>query len=165
MFAGLAGLLFISAFWRRLRQWTWHRAMTSWSRSSQAKTLPKFSLDGSMAEGELRQLAIQIYSRMGYRIRNRLEDGIYLHLINPEMNMELVTCNPGSEPVAFHHVYSLELEMKRTKAVRGFFWAPAGFTNECMEWVGNRSIVLADQLEIGRLVDCARAKGSRFLED
>lgn len=164
MVASLAGLLFVSTLWRRLRQWTWQRAMTSWDRSSRAKSAPKYVLPEHIAENELRQLAIQIYARMGYRLPNKDSEGIYLPLINPNHEIELVTCKTGSEPLALHHVYSLELEMRRLKAVRAFLWAPSGFTSECREWAANRSIMLADGTEIGRLVDCAQAKGSRFLE-
>ena len=164
MFACLAGFVFVSAFWRQLRQSTWQRAMSSWNRSSQIKSAPKFVLSAQLPERELRQLAVQSYSRMGYRVLNKLEDGVYLQLINPERKLELVACKQGPEPVALHHVYSLDLEMKRTKAVHAFFWAPAGFTDECAGWVTYRDIILADQNEIGRLVDCAQAKGSRLLE-
>ncbi|HSL29461.1 MAG TPA: restriction endonuclease [Anaerolineales bacterium] len=162
--ASLAGLLFVSTLWRRLRRWTWQRAITSWDRSSRAKSTPKYMLPANIAEHELRQLAIQIYSRMGYRVPKRDPEGIYLPLINPNHEIELVTCHHGSEPLALHHVYSLELEMRRLKAVRAFFWAPSGFTSECQGWAANRSIMLADSSEIGRFVDCAQAKGSRFLE-
>jgi hypothetical protein len=86
-----------------------------------------------------------------------------LHLINPDGKIEMVAFSQQSEPVSLHQVYPLELEMKRMKAVRGFFWAPTGFTDESIEWVIHRSIVLADRTEIGRLVDCAQTKGSRFL--
>lgn len=164
MVVGLAGLLFVSAFWRRLRQWTWRRAMTSWDRSSRADSAPKYVLPENISERELRELAIQFYSRIGYRLPGRDPEGIYLPLINPNHEIELVTCKQGSEPLALHHVYSLELEMRRLKAVRAFFWAPAGFASECREWAAHRSILLADGPEIGRFVDCARARGSRFLE-
>jgi hypothetical protein len=109
-------------------------------------------------------LAIQVFSRIGYRLAVRPGGDAYLTLINPEGRLELVACNSQPEPVALHHVYSLDLEMRRTKAARGFFWAPAGFTDECTDWAGRRSIVLADRIEIGRLVDCAHVKGSSFLE-
>jgi hypothetical protein len=160
----LAAMLFISSVRRRLRRWTWQRAIASWSRNSQTGNTPKFVLPDSLAENELRMLASQIYSRIGYRLANRKDTGAYLHLINPDGRIELVACRKQPDPLAFHHVYSLELEMRRTKAVRGFFWAPAGFTDESLEWAKHRSIMLADRLEIGRLVDCARAKGSRLLE-
>ena len=160
----LATLMLVSIFWMRLRRWTWQRAMAGWYRRYQAGSTPKFVLADHTTESELRQLAIQTYSRIGYRLATRENADIYLRLINPEGKIELVACNPQSEPVELHQVYPLELEMKRLKAVRGFFWAPAGFKDESIAWVAHRSIVLANRIEIGRLVDCAQTKGSRFLE-
>ena len=160
----LATLMLVTFFWMRLRRWTWQRAMAGWYRRYQVGGKPKFVLEDHLAEGELKQLAIQTYSRIGYRLVTRENADLYLRLINPEGKIELVACKQQPEPVELHQVYPLELEMKRLKAVRGFFWAPAGFTDESMEWVAHRSIVLADRIEIGRLVDCAQAKGSRFLQ-
>jgi hypothetical protein len=160
----LASLMLLSFYARRLRRWTWQRAITGWSRNSRAGVSPKFSLPADLEDGRLRQLAIQVFSRMGYRVALRPEESPYLTLINPEGRIELVACKGQAQPVELHHVNSLDLEMRRIKAARGFFWAPAGFTGECAEWAGRRSIVLADRLEIGRLVDCAHVKGSRFLE-
>jgi hypothetical protein len=157
------GLMFVSSFWKRLRKRTWQRAMAAWKESSQGGNTPKFDITGHLSEDGLRQLAIQIYSRMGYRIPNR-EIKEYLQLINPDGRIELIACKQRANQIELHHVYSLELEMKRTKAVRGFFWAPTGFTSEAIDWAVHRSIILADQIEIGRLVDCAQAKGSHFLE-
>lgn len=160
----LAALMLVSAFWTRLRTWTWHRAMAGWHRKYQAGNTPKFVLPESLREDELRQLAVRTYSRIGYRQSARDQEGTYLHLLNPDGQIELVACKQQSDPIALHQVYPLELEMKRTKAVRAFFWAPAGFTEECIDWVTQRSIILADRIEIGRLVDWAQAKGSRLLE-
>lgn len=165
MLGGIAGLMFSHAFWRRLRQWTWKRSMSSWSRASQAKIQPKSVLPDPLAEGELRHLAGQVYSRLGYRLASKKEQGVYLHLINPKGQVELVACKLERDPLELHHIYSLDLEMKRIKAVRGFFWAPSGFTEECEEWVVNRPIVLVDRLEIRRWMDCSRSKGSRLLEN
>jgi hypothetical protein len=164
MFAGLASLLLVSVFWRRLRKWTWQRAMASWIRSSHAGIAPKSAIKDSLAEGELRQLASKYFSRIGYRITGGADGGVYLTLINPEGRIELVVCKQESRPIELHHIYSLELEMRRTKAVRGFFWATGGFSGETIDWVAHRSIVLADTAEIGRFIDCAEAKGSRLLE-
>jgi hypothetical protein len=157
------GLMFISSFWKWLRKRTWQRTMAAWEESSQGGNTPKFDKTGHLSEEGLRQLAIQIYSRMGYRIPNR-EIKEYLQLINPDGRIELIACKQQPDLIALHHVYSLELEMKRIKAVRGFFWAPAGFTSEAIDWILHKSIVLADRHEIGRLIDCAQANGSRFLE-
>ena len=164
MIGCLAALMLVSAFWIRLRKWTWQRAMAGWHRKYQAGNTPKFVLPDSLRESELRQLAIRTYSRIGYRLSKRDQAGVYLHLLNPDGQIELVACQQQADSIALHQVYPLELEMKRTKAVRGFFWAPAGFTDECIDWVTHRSIVLANGMEIGRLVDWAEAKGSRLLE-
>lgn len=157
------GLMLISAFWKRLRKRTWQKAMAAWKQSSQSKVTPEFDMTTHSSEEELRQLAIHTYSLMGYRIPNR-EIKEYLQLINPDGKIELIVCKHQANAIELHHVYSLELEMKRVKAVRGFFWAPAGFTSEAIDWILHKSIVLVDRHEIGRLVDCALAKGSRFLE-
>lgn len=162
-FGCLIGLMFLSAFWKRLRKRIWLEAMSTWKLNSQSGVTPKSDMTTPLSEDELSQLAIHIYSWIGYRILNR-DRKDYLQLINPEGSIELIACKQQPYPIELHHVYSLELEMKRTKAVRGFFWAPAGFTSETIDWVGHRSIVLTDRDQIRLLVDCAYAKGSRLLE-
>lgn len=164
MIGGLAVLMLVHVLWGRLRRWTWQRAMTGWHRRYQVGSTPKYVLPDQLAEPELRQLAIRTYAQIGYRLARREDTDLYLHLINPDGRIELVACKQQSEPVELHQVYPLELEMKRLKAVRAFFWAPAGFTDESINWVIHRSIVLADRIEIGRLVDCADTKGLRLLE-
>ena len=164
MIGCFAGLIFLSAFRRRLRKRIWLRAMAAWNESSRARNSPNFIMTGPLVEDGLRQLAIQVYSQMGYRIANREAEDGYLQLINPNGMIELIACKQQPDLLELHHVYSLYLEMNFTKAVRGFFWAPAGFTSEALGWVLHRPIVLADGDEIGRLADCAHLKGSRFLE-
>jgi len=160
----LLGLVFVSAFRKWLRRRTWQRAMAAWDKRPHGRNPSKFDMTSHLSEDGLRQLAIQIYSRMGYRIPDGKNEGGYVQLVNPEGEIELFACKQQTDLIKLHHVYSLQLEMKRTKAVRGFFWAPAGFTNEAMDWATHKPIVLADQNEIGRWVDCAHANGSRFLE-
>jgi hypothetical protein len=164
MIGTLALLTTVNLFWRKLRRWTWQRAMAGWHRRYRMGSTPGFALPEPLTEIELRQLVLRTYSRIGYYPAGQAADDSYLRLINPEGRIELVACKQQPDPLALHEVYPLELEMKRTKAVRGFFWAPAGFTDDCMEWVLHRSIVLADRVEIGRLVDCAQTKGLRLLE-
>jgi len=164
MIGCLVGLIFISVFRKWFRKRIWLRAMSAWNESSQPRNTPKLDKLSHLSDDELKQLAIQIYSRIGYRIANSEDETGYLQLINPDGRIELIACKQQSDLIKLHHIYSLELEMKRTKAVRGFFWASAGFTSETRQWVMHRPIILADQQEIGRLVDCAHAKGSRFLE-
>jgi hypothetical protein len=162
--AGMLALVFVSTFWKKLRRWAWQRSMLSWERASWAGHTPKFVLADGIQEDELRRLVTRTYSRMGYLIPSPGKADLYLKLINPDGRVELVACQKPSEPVRLHHVYSLQLEMKRTKAVRAFYWSPWGFTSEAIQWAMSRQILLADPLEIGRFVDCASTRGSGVLE-
>lgn len=147
---GYMGLVLISAFWKRLRKRTWQKAMAAWKQSSQNEVTLEFDMTTPPSEKELKQLAIHIYSRMGYRIPDR-EVKDYLPLLNPDGKVELLVCKHQANPIELHHVYSLELEMKRVKAVRGFIWASVGFTDETFAWVVHRPILLVDRREIARL--------------
>lgn len=159
-----AGLILISLFRKWLRKRIWLRTMSAWKESSRARHAPNYVMANHLSEDGLRHLAIQIYSRIGYRIINSKAEERYIQLIDPDGGIELVACKQQPDLLELHHVYSLQLEMNRTKAVRGCFWAPAGFTSEAIKWVEHKTITLADGHGIGRLVDCATAKGSRFLE-
>lgn len=159
-----AGLMSVNAIWKWLRKRTWRRAMSAWMDNSQARKAPKFSLACQLPEGGLRHLAIQIYSQMGYIIINRDGEEDCIRLINPEGRIELVTCKQQPYRAQIPNLLNLHLEMKKADAVRGFYWSPGGFTDEAIHWVREKPIVLADQNEIGRLVDCAHDKGSSLLE-
>lgn len=160
---GLFGLMLVAGLRRLLRRWIWLRVMDVWRESSRHGNTPNYDMSDNLSEDELRALGIQIYSRIGYRIPN-CEGKDYLQLINPDGKIELLACKRQVSPIPLYHVYSLELEMKRTKAVQGFFWSPSGFSSESIDWAQHRNIILADKGEIGRLIQCARAKGSRLLE-
>ena len=164
IFGCFAGLISLRALRTRLRRRVWQKTMILWKESSLASKTSQFVMRDTLSNGELRQLAIDIYSRMGYRILDREGEDGYIRLINPDGKAELIACKQQPDLIKLHHVYSLELEMRRTKAVRGFFWAPAGFTSEAIEWVLYRPIILTDKHEIGRLADCSQANGSHFLD-
>ena len=100
---------------------------------------------------------------MGYRVLNQ-KIGEYIQLMNPDGKIELVACIKQSGQVQLHQVYSLALAMRLTKAVRGFFWAPSGFTNESIAWVAHRTILLVDRREMERLSGYAARNGSHWLE-
>lgn len=163
MICSLFGFVVVSVLLRWLRQRIWQKAMSAWVVNSSDDNIAKYDLSSLLSEEEFRRLALQTYSRIGYRIP--IDEGReYMRLINPEGRVELLMCKLQEDPMELHHLYSLELEMKRTKAVRGFLWASSGFTSEAIKWVQHRPIVLANRREIGRLIDCARAQGSRLLE-
>ncbi len=162
--ACFVGLIYAGSFRKWLRRKTWEKAIPAWLESSRSACTPQFENAGRLSGIELKHLAIQVYSRMGYRVINAGKEDESIKLINPDGKFELVACKQQPDPIATHQVHSLQLELKLTKAVRGFFWAPAGFTREAMQWASHKPIVLADGHEIGRLVDCAHAKGSWLLE-
>jgi hypothetical protein len=163
MIACFTGLMYAGSVRKWLRRQIWLQAMSAWKESSRARKSPHFEMADDLSENGLRRLAVQSYSRMGYRILNNREDE-YIQLSNPEGQVELVACRLQPALTELHHVHSLQLEMKRTKAVRGFYWAPAGFTGEATQWVLHRPIILADRSEIGRLVECAHGKGLTWLK-
>jgi hypothetical protein len=99
MIGCLAALMLANVLWRLLRKWTWQRAMAGWHRRYQTGTTPKFVLPDQMPESELRKLAIQTYLRIGYRQSNREEQGIYLHLLNPDGRIELVACKQQPDSI------------------------------------------------------------------
>lgn len=162
--ACFTGFIYISSFKKWLRRKIWLKAMAFWEESYTASAIPNFDSAGLLSEVELKRLAIQVYSRMGYLVISPSNEDEHLKLINPEGKIELVVCKRTPNLIAIHHIHSLQLSLKLTKAVRGFFWAPSGFTRDAIQWAVHRPIVLADGNEIGRLVDCANAKGSWLLE-
>jgi hypothetical protein len=164
LIASFVGMMSANAFWKWLRMRTWRRAMSAWRESSQFENAPKSELAWQLSEGGLRNLAIQIYSRMGYIIINRDGGEVTIQLVNPEGRIELATIEQQPDPAEIRNILSLHLEMKRTGAVRGFFWSPSGFTHEARHWTRLKPIVLIDQDKIGRLIDCAYEKGSSIFE-
>lgn len=162
--ACFAGQMSTRTIWKLYRSRTWRRAMSAWTENAQSGNAPKFDLAAHLADGGLRHLAIRVFSQMGYVISNRDGEQAYLRLVNPEGWVELVACRQQPNPAEVRHIVSLHLEMKKADAVRGFYWSPGGFTDEAIHWARQKPIVLADQNEIGRLVDCAHEKGSTLLE-
>ena len=150
-----AALLIVDTWKRSSRERTWLHAMSAWQQSSNARRMPHPSVSAQIAQSDLRQLAIQTYSRLGYRIAAAQPGEIYIRLINPRGQTELLACLQQQELVELHYLNSLHLEMVRTKAPRGFFWASAGFTSEAWKWAQHRPIVLADPAEMGRFLEAA----------
>ncbi|MBN1668747.1 MAG: hypothetical protein JW862_16755 [Anaerolineales bacterium] len=158
MIGGFASLMLVVKLKKRLRKQKWLSAVLSWSENSRAGVAPRFILPGNLSEQGLQQLAIRVFFQIGYRNFNVEGNSSYIRMVNPQGELELLACKQQSEVLDLHYVYSMQLEIKRVKAKRGFFLAPAGFTDETSHWVANRSIVLADRDGIRRLVDCARIR-------
>lgn len=165
MFACLLGLVVLRNSRQRLRKRQWRRAIAVWQESNRLGKIPDYKLASHLSTEDLRRLAIQVYSLMGYSILQASDDGyqdanqnISIRLINPEGKKELVHCKQWREPVGLRQLHSLQKAMERESAIRGFIWAPGGFSQEAFTWVEDRPIILADNQEIGRLVEYTLGK-------
>jgi hypothetical protein len=158
MIGGFGSLVFTVKLKKRLRKRKWLSTMSSWNEAARAGVAPRFILPGNLSQQGLEQLAIRVFSQIGYRIFNAEGNSSYIRMFNPQGDLELLACKQQPEVLDLHYVYSMQLEMQRVKAKRGYFLAPAGFTDETSHWVARRAIVLADRDGIRRLVDCASGK-------
>jgi hypothetical protein len=148
-------VMFLGRIRRSVRRYVWLRAMNAWVKSTQEGKVPEFDFALHLSEGGLKHLAIQTYSRMGYDVfdPDGDDDQTWVRLMNPEGRIELVYCKQCREPLGSSHVNEMQLALKHENAVRGYIWAPGGFSNEAVHWVKNRPIVLADNHGIGRYVE------------
>jgi hypothetical protein len=153
------GVMFLGRIRRWVRRYIWLRTMNAWVKSTHEGKVPEFDFAQHLSHGGLKHLAMQIYSRMGYDVMDREEnevDRMWVKMVNPEGRIELVYCEQSREPLGIAHVHKMQLALKRENAVRGYIWAPGGFSSEAIHWVKNRPIVLADNHGIGRFVESLR---------
>ena len=155
LIGGVASLLVIGPLRMWVRERRWLRAMSAWQESSRGRRMPRVAV-ADMPADDLRRLAIRTYTRLGYMVADHKDEDVYVRLINPRGQTELLAQWHGPEPAELPVVNSLQLEIKRTRALRGFLWAPSGFTAEARTWAARRPIVLADRDEIGRLLEAAQ---------
>ena len=163
LFTSLFGLAYLAGFRKRQRKRVWERVQNAWIESARAKKVPEFTSACRLSDVGLKQLAVDVYLQMGYRIIAQgcaLKRDICIKLINPEGRSELVYCKQWLEPVGLRLVQNLKAVMDQDRAVRGFIWAPGGFSAEAISWVQDKHIVLADNYEIGRLVDSVQKNNS-----
>jgi len=158
------GLFGIHLFWKWLRRRTRERVLSAWQASIQSELPSNVDVAHYLSEGTLRILAMQLFGRIGYGVLNKEDDEGYVRLMNPDGHLELVACKQQADPLEIEHLHELDLELKRTKAVQGFFWAPGGFSEEATHWTKQQPIILADRYGIGHLIDCVLAHHSTLLE-
>ena len=112
----------------------------------------------SLSDLELEKLAAQVYKKMGYQVQHvgQMGDhGIDVLLINPNNQKEIVQCKQWSKPVGEPVLRDLYGAMMHDQAVRGWLWAPRGFSGPAKAWAQGKSIVLVDDAEINRLIGIA----------
>lgn len=155
--ASLAGFAFYDPYLTWARKRLWRRTTNAWKESVRTGKMPDFDLAIHLSSGGLKHLAMQIYARMGYLVIDpevERDDGLTIKLINPEGKTEVVFCIQHPQPISIPAVQRLKEEMEQERAIQGYLWAPVGFTNEVLDWVKAEPIVLADNIGVGRFVDC-----------
>jgi hypothetical protein len=153
------GLVFAFLIYRkREREKTWRLAMAGWKNNGQANTSIQKQSALYLSDLELEKLAARVYQKMGYKVRHvgQMGDhGIDVLLINPNNQKEIVQCKQWSKPVGEPALRDLYGAMMHDQAVRGWLWAPRGFSGPARAWAKGKSIVLVDDKEIDRLIGLA----------
>lgn len=162
-FVGLLLVRFTRRWWRKRAS---QKVLTAWQKLLHSDRLPIVDLAHYLSQGTLRILAMQLFSRIGYAILNRDEDeeNVYVRMVNPDGELELVCCKQQATPIEIGHLYQFRQDIQADGAVRGHFFAPGGFTPEAIHWAGQKPILLADRYGIGHLVDCVQAHRSRLFD-
>jgi hypothetical protein len=153
---GLGSLWAFSQYRKGQRALAWKKAMTAWNNSAQAGVVSQHQSARYLSDEELEKFAAQVYAKMGYqaqRTGQTGDHGVDVRLINPEKQIELVQCKQWKRPVGEPQVRDLYGAMAHAKAVRGWLWAPNGFSEAAKRWAKKKPIVLVDDGEIGRLIE------------
>jgi hypothetical protein len=160
-FVAMVGIGIVFAFLiyrKREREKIWRLAMAGWQNNGQANTVVQRQSALHLSDLELEKLAAQVYKKMGYKVQHvgQMGDhGIDVLLINPNNQKEIVQCKQWSKPVGEPVLRDLYGAMMHDQAVRGWLWAPRGFSGPAKAWAKGKSIVLVDDREINRLIGIA----------
>jgi HJR/Mrr/RecB family endonuclease len=168
IFGGLAvlALVFLIAFIvvlviykKKKRKEAWERAMQAWGNGNRnGNSTSQQSSAKNLSPYDLEKFAMQIYKKMGYVVRHTGhtgDHGVDVRLVDPQGKVELVQCKQWNKPVGEPEVRDLMGAMIHEKAIRGYIWAPGGFSNSARIWAKGKQIVLADEKEISQLVEIA----------
>jgi Restriction endonuclease len=160
-FVLMAALGTVFAFFiyrRREREKLWRLAMKGWQNNGLAHTIAQKHSAVYLSDLELEKLAAQVYKRMGYTVQHvgKMGDhGIDVLLVNPNNQKEIVQCKQWSKPVGEPVLRDLYGAMMHDQAVRGWLWAPRGFSGPAKAWAKGKSLVLVDDAEIDHLIGIA----------
>jgi HJR/Mrr/RecB family endonuclease len=143
---------------RRERDKIWRLAMAGWQNSSRRQESHPGHSAKHLSDLELEKLAEQVYKKMGYQVQHvgqTGDHGIDVLLTNPNNQKEIVQCKQWSKPVGEAALRDLYGAMMHDQAVRGWVWAPRGFSGPAKAWARGKPIVLVDDAEIDRLIAIA----------
>ena len=153
------GVVFALLIYRkRERDRMWKLAMAGWQNGSRREANhPKQSVI-HLSDLELEKLAEQVYKKLGYTVQHvgqTGDHGIDVLLINANNRKEIVQCKQWSKPVGEAALRDLYGAMMHDNAIRGWIWAPRGFSGPAKVWAKGKPIVLVDDAEINRLIGIA----------
>lgn len=164
LFTSLIGGVLAYFTLRFLRKRTSEKVLAAWEKSIAAGSPAQIDSAHQLSEGALRILAMQLFSRIGYKILNRDKDEGHVRMLNPKGELELVACKQQELPLGVEPILEFQKELKKDGAAKGHFWAASGFTIEAVEWAGQKAIQLADRQGIGQFIDSVLANHSRLIE-
>jgi HJR/Mrr/RecB family endonuclease len=154
----IGAIIAFSIYKKRERVSAWRRAMADWQNKEQGELITHKLSAIYMSDVELEKFAAQVYKKMGYKVQrtgNMGDHGIDVMLVNPKNQKEIVQCKQWNKPIGEPVVRDLYGAMMHENAVRGWMWAPRGFSKPAQRWAKGKSIVLVDDKEISRLIEIA----------
>ena len=153
------GAVFAFVIYRkRERDKIWRQAMAGWQNGSRREENHQGQSAMHLSDLELEKLAEQVYRKLGYTVQHvgqTGDHGVDVLLINPYNQKEIVQCKQWNKPVGEATLRDLYGAMMHDQAVRGWIWAPRGFSGPAKAWAKGKPIVLVDDAEINRLVGIA----------
>jgi len=161
LLAGIGAIVMFSIYRKRERTDAWRRAMSGWQNGSQTSTIVQKQSAIYMSDVELEKFAAQVYKKMGYRVQHVGETGdhgVDVMMTNPQNQKEIVQCKQWNKPIGEPVIRDLYGAMAHESAVRGWLWAPRGFSDPAKKWAKGKAIELVDDNEIGRLIGLAFGK-------
>ena len=158
LMVGLAAVFAFLIYRKREHDKNWRLAMASWQSSAQREENSPKQSARHLSDLELEKLAEQVYRKLGYSVQHvgqTGDHGIDVLLINPNNQKEIVQCKQWSKPVGEAALRDLYGAMVHDQAVRGWIWAPRGFSGPAKSWAQGKPIVLVHDTEINRLIGIA----------
>jgi hypothetical protein len=158
MMVGIGAAFAFFIYRQRERSRIWRIAMAGWQNASQSEENRRKQSAMHLSDLELEKLAEQVYKNLGYTVQHvgqTGDHGIDVLLINPNNQKEIVQCKQWSKPVGEATLRDLYGAMMHDRAVRGWIWAPRGFSGPAKAWANGKPIVLVDDAEINRLIGIA----------
>lgn len=156
--AASAAFLLLAIYLWRQRTRAWQRAMDDRNAPHAGTLAPVSRSVRALTPAQLEQFTARLFRKLNYRVLHTGQTGdhgVDVRLVNPAGQVELVQCKQWNKPVGEPEVRDLAGAMLHEKAVRGIIVAPGGFSDAARRWAQGKSIVLADEREIGRMVQRA----------